>query len=286
MKREISLIQQSPRCIISITNNCIAVGAMYTIYLINLKTSEYYLTIKEHSSFIYSLLKSDKFDYLISASNDRTIKVFSMKNNFKLVHTFTEHKSSVISLTQSTINQDEIISSSSDKTIHIYNLKSLSLIKILQDDSQIFLSRTLSPNYIISNNYGHSLKVWSIDSSSVITLLKGHESFVFSFTINDRYIISVSQDKTMKLWEISDFNCKKTITFNSYLNYIEMINKDKCIITDNAGGITIYNTLSQQIETQIKTKESMSVFSSIVHQGIIYYIKVNGVFSVNYETKF
>ena len=66
---------------------------------------------------------------------------FSMKNNYRLVHTFTEHKSSVISLTQSTINQDEIISSSSDKTIHIYNLQSLSLTQIFNDDSQIFLSR-------------------------------------------------------------------------------------------------------------------------------------------------
>lgn len=282
MKREISLIQQSPRCVIAISSNCIAVGAMYTIYLINLNISEYYLTIKEHSSFIYSLLKSEKFNYLISASNDSTIKVFSMKNNYRLVHTFTEHKSSVISLTQSTINQDEIISSSSDKTIHIYNLQSLSLTQIFNDDSQIFLSRTLHPNYIISNNYGHSLKVWSIDSSSVIALLKGHESFVFSFTINYNYIISVSQDKTMKFWEISNFNCKKTVMLNSYPNYIEMLNKDKCIITDNEGGVIIYNTLSHQVETQIKTKELMSIFSSLVHQGIIYYINVKGVFSVNY----
>lgn len=282
-KRELSFFQQSPRCLITLSNNSIALGAKSTIYLIDLNTEKCYLTIKEHSSFIYSLLKSDKYNFLISASGDRTIKVFSMINNYELVHTFNEHKSSVISITQSTINQDEIISSSSDKTIHIYNLKLLSLTAILQDDNEIFLSRTLSPNYLISNSNTHSLKVWSLSTLSMISLLKGHESFIFSFTININTILSASQDKTMKIWSISDFKCVRTINFDSYLNYIEMISDDSCMITDNNGGITIYNTKTNQIETKIKTKESMSIFFSLLHQGMIYYININGVFSINYK---
>ena len=161
--------------------NLIAVGLQETIKIISLPTLSPVFSLYDvntagptaHTSFVTDFELTQNGALLISASLDKTIKVWSMSaNSGSLLFTLSNHSSAVYSLKM--VSSSILASGSIDTTIKLWNIISGTLIQTLT---------------------GHtSFIVWSIDSSDFSTIISG------------------AHDKSVKVWDASTGNLLKSIS--------------------------------------------------------------------------
>lgn len=275
---------RNPRCFTLISNNLLAVASSLIIIIYNLDNKNPENTIKAHESLIYSLLKPKNKNIFLSSSEDKTIKVWSL-SNYSLVHIFSDHTNSIISLNQSNINEDEIISCSADTTIHFYSLSTFQCLKIFQDTTKVFFAiDVLNRDQLISIGFTSIIKVWDINTQIQKYILKGHDSLVYCFRYINKYnyIISVSEDKTVKFWNLTNYECFFTSNlYDHCLNYIINLTNNCCAISDNEGYIIIMNIKTKQIISTIKTEDNMSIYSLQLYEKKIYFNTNKGVYMIN-----
>ena len=275
---------QNPRCFTLISNNLLAVASSLIIIIYDLNNQKSENTIKAHESLIYSLLKPKKKNIFLSSSEDKTIKVWSI-SNYSNVHIFSDHTNSIISLNQSSINEDEIISCSADTTIHFYNLSTFHCVKIFKDTTKVFFALDITQTaQLISIGFTSNIKIWDIKTQMETHILKGHDSLVYCFRYINKfnYIISVSEDKTVKFWNLANYECIFTSTLYEHcLNYIINLIENYCAISDNEGYIIIINIETKQIISTIKTEDNMSIYSLQFYEKKIYYNTNKGVYMIN-----
>jgi WD40 repeat protein len=82
------------------------------------KDIQYTHTLKGHLSFINTLYLVNN-DYILSGSDDKTIKVWDIKNDYQCMNTLTGHNGGIVSLL--ILDNSRLISSSSDGTIRLWN---------------------------------------------------------------------------------------------------------------------------------------------------------------------
>lgn len=275
---------RNPRCFTLISNNLLAVASSLIIIIYDLNNQKSENTIKAHESLIYSLLKPKKKNIFLSSSEDKTIKVWSI-SNYSNVHIFSDHTNSIISLNQSSINEDEIISCSADTTIHFYNLSTFHCVKIFKDTTKVFFALDITQTaQLISIGFTSNIKIWDIKTQMQTHILKGHDSLVYCFRYINKfnYIISVSEDKTVKFWNLTNYECIFTSTLYEHcLNYIINLIENYCAISDNEGYIIIINIETKQIISTIKTEDNMSIYSLQFYEKKIYYNTNKGVYMIN-----
>lgn len=131
------------------------------------------LRIAGHDEAVTCLIQN-KDKRLISASNDHSVKVWDLSEEFKQMCTLNEHKQKVSALAYSEA-VEYLASGSADKMIVLWNLKKYKKKASLA---------------------GHSLEVQTL-----------------AFTHDGRYLISGSNDKTIKVWDVVYRKLDKTLDF-------------------------------------------------------------------------
>lgn len=118
--------------------------------------------------------------YIITCSDDLTIKCFDWDKNWKCVQVFEGHTHYVMQTAFNLKNTNTFASASLDKTI----------------------------------------KVWSLGSGTANFTLEGHEKGVNCVNYyygNDKpYIISGGDDKTIRIWDYTNKNCIRTLTGHNH----------------------------------------------------------------------
>jgi WD40 repeat protein len=141
------------------------------IFMINGRKSNLIKKIEAHDYSITSLIKTDK--YIISASNDETIKLWSL-DNFELVYTFN-HNDDVLCLNY---YNNYLISGDFEGTVKIWDLETFELINEISTTDYI-VSVAISDKWIAFSASNSKLYIIDFELNNISTF--SHQKWYIYF---------------------------------------------------------------------------------------------------------
>ena len=218
-------------------------------------------TIKAHKESIVSIEFLNKDTQFVSASYDKTVKLWNLKTLKPLAQ--MKNWDAFYSLAVSK-NNKFIAAGSRDSTIKLWNLKSGKITTLRNHEQSVFgIAFVNNGKNLISSGEDKLLKLWKLNTYPEVVSFYGHTSYIpsLAFSFDMKYLISTGWDKTIRLWNTKTGNNYLTIkepfvsmsvTFSPYGKYFVTGSSD--------GKIRIWNTTTKHISAILK-KHRGSIFS-------------------------
>ena len=167
--------------------------------------------INEHISGVHSLLQL--FDgRLASCSNDKTIKIYNMKNNYHCDITITGHTECITYIDQ--LNDGKLLSCSYDQSIKIWTLftTSFKCDYTIENAHNGWINKVISltNNRFASCSWDKTIKIWNNNHPyNLIRRLHGHTIFITSIIQlkNKEVLISGAFDDILLVWNLLSYQC-------------------------------------------------------------------------------
>jgi WD40 repeat protein len=250
----------------------------------------------QHKDLVRSIQVIEDLNKLISASNDKTIKIWDLKSG-ECLETLKDHSWLVTSVL--IYKNNKFISGSYDKTIKIWDLERLECIETLNNNSGVRSLLLLSDEILASGLYDGTINIWNLNEKKIVKSIKAHEDWIlclikskdssklisgsadskikiwdsnnfqllkeltghsrtiyYSKMLNDETILSGSGDETIKIWKIDSGECLRTLYFNECVRCVETFNDDKMLIIGTGTGDVIIYDLNKNEELKIKRIKS------------------------------
>ncbi|MFN6437814.1 MAG: WD40 repeat domain-containing protein [Nostoc sp. DedSLP01] len=196
-------------------------------FMMNLITGRQLLILYGHTESVNAVAVTPNGQQVISASSDKTLKVWNLADGKELLTLYGHAKS--VNAVAVISNGQQVISASSDKTLKVWNLADGKELLTLYGHTESVNAVAVTPNgqQVISASSDTTLKVWNLADGeegffsfmkNIITgreLLALHANFfalnthIFSenavaVTPNGQQVISASRSKTLKVWKLAD----------------------------------------------------------------------------------
>jgi WD40 repeat protein len=160
-------------------------------------------TLFGHSSFVNGVALSPDGRRAVSASSDKTLKVWDLETGREL-HTLPGHSNSVYGVA---VSQDgrRAVSASSDKTLKVWDLETRHELYTLAGHfaSVYDVAASLDGHRVVSASSDGKLKVWDLETGRELYTLAGHSSAdAVAVSPDGRRAVSASGDKTLKVWDL------------------------------------------------------------------------------------
>ena len=159
-----------------------------------------------HGSGVTCMCYSPSGCYIISGSNDKTIRIWDAETGAAVGKPLVGHTYCVASVAYSPDGR-HIISGSNDKTIRIWDAKTGAAVgKPLEGDTYNVSSVAYSPDgrHIISGSWDRMIRIWDAGTGAAVGKpLGGHTDCVsaIAYSPDGRHIISGSWDSTIRIWD-------------------------------------------------------------------------------------
>ena len=174
-------------------------------------------TLTGHSSFINHLVISPDGQTLVSASADKTIKLWNLATG-KEIRTLTGHSSFINHLVISPDGQT-LVSASADKTIKLWNLATGKEIRTLTGHTNYvnYLAISIDGQILLSASADKTIKVWNFTTGKEIHTLTGYTKPIDEFAVSSDWqtIATGSHDKIIKVWNFATGKVIHTLTGHS-----------------------------------------------------------------------
>ena len=158
--------------------------------------------LRGHTSTVNSASFSPDGKYIVSASDDNTVRIWDAKTGQQV-------GSPLVNVTSASFSPDGryIVSASADKTVRIWDTKAgVQVGSPLEGHTDYVTSASFSPDgrYIVSASWDKTVRIWDAKTGQQVgNPLKGHTNYVnsASFSPDGRYIVSASDDCTVRIWD-------------------------------------------------------------------------------------
>jgi WD40 repeat protein len=160
-------------------------------------------TLSGHTSEVRGCAISPVGDFIVSASDDNTLKIWDAHTGVEL-HTLRGHTDEVY---ECAINRsgDFIVSASKDQTLKVWNARTKEELRTLHGHTDKVRGCAISPagDIIVSASWDQTLKVWNTYSGEDQRTLRGHTDKIYGCAISPAgdFIVSASDDNTLKIWD-------------------------------------------------------------------------------------
>ncbi|MBI5522402.1 MAG: TIR domain-containing protein [Desulfarculus sp.] len=174
-------------------------------------------TLAGHSSWVRAVSLTRDGNRAVSASNDRTLKVWDLQKAICLT-TLEGHSGEVwaVSLTR---DGQRAVSVSGDKTLRVWDVERGKCLHTLEGHSGDVraVSLTLDGQRAVSASSDKTLRVWDVERGRCLHTLEGHTRWVsaVSLTRDGQRAVSVSGDKTLRVWDVEQGKCLHTLEGHS-----------------------------------------------------------------------
>eukprot|EP00993_Chasmostoma_nieuportense_P000968 NODE_188_length_2767_cov_22.324621_g174_i0.p1 GENE.NODE_188_length_2767_cov_22.324621_g174_i0~~NODE_188_length_2767_cov_22.324621_g174_i0.p1 ORF type:complete len:858 (-),score=316.05 NODE_188_length_2767_cov_22.324621_g174_i0:193-2706(-) len=156
-----------------------------------------------HGAAVYCCSFSPTGERMVSASRDRTLKIWSVKSGNEIL-TMKGHHGFVLSCCFSPSGND-VVSASDDKTLKIWDARTGKKVLTLKGHNDKVYCCAYSPRgtEIASASCDKTVRIWNAELGKKIITLRGHTSAVFcvNFSHDGTKVVSASDDKTLRVWD-------------------------------------------------------------------------------------
>lgn len=160
--------------------------------------------IGEHEDDVNGISIAPNQNWAISASHDRTLKLWDLTTGKELL-TLKGHAKSVNAAVWHPFGR-QIISASNDHTLRLWDLETKLTLGVFQGHTDVVRSAAITPDgsRMISASSDNTLKIWDMKTKTVLLTLRGHSHQVLGVVVTSdgSRAISASADKTLKIWDI------------------------------------------------------------------------------------
>lgn len=241
-----------------------ATSGYYHIIIQTIGSEERTLTLKGHVDFIRSITYSHNGKYIVSASRDKTVKIWDSKSGLCLR---TIPQSCEVNNAHFSPDDSQIVVSLMDNTICLWDFDQTSSFQTVGKHNGSVTYAKYSPNgkYIISSSFDDNnvINVWDASTGKLLKVLRGHSDLVLSasFSFDGQLIASGSRDNNVRIWNVSNSKCIKTIEGHTGCVYDVDFSPDKQIVASASYDktIRIWN---------VNTGECLKILDD--HDGFIY----------------
>lgn len=228
-----------------------------------------------HSGHIYSVCISQDGKWAVSASRDKTAKIWNLDNKSE-EGTLTGHTKSIYSVCMSNDSR-YIITGSEDNSIRIWNFNDRSLETILNGHTGTVYSVCMSLDgaWIISGSGDKTVKIWNFQNRSEEATLTGHTNYVSSVCISQdgKWIISGGCDNSIIIWNFESKIQECRLKGHTAYVFSAYISADGAWIISGSADKTIriwnFYTKTQEVVLEGHTNAVCSVCMSIDGRWIV-----------------
>jgi WD40 repeat protein len=179
---------------------------------------------KGHTDKINSLLFSSDANYLLSCSNDSTVKIWDLKSDKLLNNIKTKKTINVVAIS----DNSNFIAYDNDNEIVIRSFNGDKQIAILKGHFKGINSLKFSPdgNFLASGSSDSTIILWNTRTWKIKKILKGQndEISALDFHISSKYLASGGKNGSLVIWNIKKNQIIQTInTHKSAINRVNFI---------------------------------------------------------------
>src|SRR6476661_7739738 len=162
-------------------------------------------TLTGHKNLIYSVAFSPNGEVVASGSDDKTIKLWGVKDGQEIV-TLAGHTNLVYFVAFSP-DGETLASSSWDRTVKIWRVKDGKLLRTITGHTDSVRCIAFSPNgeFLASGSHDNTIKIWWVKDWQEVLTITGHSWYVDSIAFSpDGEILASSSNQTIKIWKVKD----------------------------------------------------------------------------------
>ncbi len=196
-----------------------------------------------HTSYITTAEFSPDSQFIVTASNDNTIKIWEARSG-QLLRTINSPIPGVVHFAKFSNDNQSILAGCGHPTlesnsigafgIFIWDALTGKLIRSLQGSADNIQGASISSDdKLILISSGNNAKIWEAATGKLLNILEGHTSRVLSSAVsfNGKYIVTGAEDKTVKIWDASGKLTKTLYGHNERIVHISISPNDKFLLT-------------------------------------------------------
>jgi len=185
----------------------------------NYNTMEKIKTWEAHSDYIRCIAVHPTQPYVLSSSDDMTIKLWDWEKNWTNTQVFEGHSHYVMMVSINPKDTNTFASASLDRTIKIWGFGSVHPNFTLEGHDKgvnclEYYSGGDKP-YLISGADDKLVKIWDYQNKSCVQTLEGHTHNVSLTCFHPELpiILSGSEDGTVRIWHANTYRLEKTLNY-------------------------------------------------------------------------
>lgn len=224
-------------------NMLVCANRFSEVFVYDLLKLQEKLTFIGHTEEVNALAISASEDYIISGSEDKTIRIwnFSEKREQKTYYGHSNYVST-ISLIE---NDFYLLSGSNDDTVKLWDLTKGEVTNTLKGHKKMVtcMAFSRSNNVFVTGSNDSTLIIWNLQTFQINTLLQGHTNEVtcIGITPDSKTIISGSKDKTLRFWSVSEKKEISCITSRNNIDALVICPNGKHLAYASSHSIVIFN---------------------------------------------
>lgn len=160
--------------------------------------------LEGHTMAVNSVAVTPDSQKIISASEDKTIKIWELKSRRLLYSMIDMYPVNSVAISP---DGRYIVSGSDGASVKIWDVSNGRLVRTLDGHSSRITSVVVTPDgqEVISGSWDHSIKVWDLTSGRLLRTLVGHSEGVeiVVVTQDGQYLVSGGKDRTLKVWNLA-----------------------------------------------------------------------------------
>eukprot|EP00127_Corallochytrium_limacisporum_P000942 Clim_evm26s33 gene=Clim_evmTU26s33 len=189
------------------------------IRVMNYNTLDKVHQFEAHSDYIRSLAPHPTLPYLLSSSDDMTIKCWDWDNGWQLKQQFDGHTHYVMMVTFNPKDANQFASASLDRTIKVWTLGMPTANFTLEGHDKGVNCVGYYPSgekpQIISGADDRAVKIWDYQTRSCVATLEAHTQNVSAVMFHPELpvILTGSEDGTVRIWNSKTYRLENTLNY-------------------------------------------------------------------------
>lgn len=192
----------------------------FQLRVYNYNTSEKITSFEAHPDYIRAIAVHPTSPFVLTASDDMTIKLWDWDRQWKCVQVFEGHSHYVMGLAINPKDTNTFASACLDRTVKIWNLSSGTPNFTLEahDAKGVnhvdYYPQSDKP-YLLTTSDDRTVKIWDYTTKALIATLEGHTSNVSFACFHPELpvIISGSEDGTVKIWHANTYRLEQSLSY-------------------------------------------------------------------------
>lgn len=192
----------------------------FQLRVYNYNTSEKITSFEAHPDYIRAIVVHPSQPFVLTASDDMTIKLWDWDKSWKCVQVFEGHSHYVMGLAINPKDTNTFASACLDRTVKIWSLGSPTANFTLEAHETKGVNHVdyypqSDKPYLLTTSDDRTVKIWDYTTKSLIATLEGHTSNVSFACYHPELpvIISGSEDGTVKIWHANTYRLEQSLNY-------------------------------------------------------------------------